>query len=153
MSVHAVSEIVIGRPRTAVAAFASDPRNDMRWIQAFVRVDAPNELPLRAGSQVTRVARFLGREFEYVLKIVEHQPGRRLAMRAVRGPFPMNVTYEFDDVADGTRMRIINSGNAAGFYRLAAPLMSRMVKMNVDKDLARLKAILEATRPSPARAA
>jgi uncharacterized membrane protein len=143
MPVRAVSEIVIRRPRDAVAAFASDPRNDMQWIKAFVRVDPPAELPLKVGSQVTRVARFLGKNIEYVLEVTEHTPGHRLAMRTVRGPIAMNVTYEFEDAGDGARMRIINSGDASGLYALAAPLMSRMVKTNVDKDLARLKELLE----------
>src|SRR5688500_16003055 len=123
MGVHAVSEVVIERPREAVAAFASDPRNDMTWIKAFVRVEPPADLPLRVGSQVTRTARFMGRDIEYVLETVEHEPGRRLAMRTVRGPFAMDVTYEFDDAPEGTRMRIINAGEASGFYRLAAPLL------------------------------
>jgi hypothetical protein len=143
MSVHVVSEIVIGRPREVVAAFTCDPGNDRRWIAALARVDGPAELPLKEGDRVTRVARFLGRDIEYVLEMERHEPGRCLAMRSVKGPFAMHVTYEFNDAREGARMRIINRGDASGFYALAAPLLSRMVKSNVDKDLRRLKSLLE----------
>ena len=64
-------------------------------------------------------------------------------MRSVKAPFPMTVTYEFEDAAEGTRMRIRTEGDAAGFYRLAAPMLSAAVRRGVEKDLAALKRLLE----------
>ena len=55
----------------------------------------------RVGSQVERVASFLGRHIEYVNEI-SGLTGTRLAMRSVRSPFPMRVTYGFDDTGDAT---------------------------------------------------
>ncbi len=89
------------------------------------------------------IASFLGRRIEYVLEVVEYDPKALLAMRSVKGPFPMEVTYEFEEVADGTQARIRVQGETSGFYKLAGPLMSRKVKRNITNDLETLKDLLE----------
>lgn len=131
----------IERPREEVAAYAADWRNDEEWIGALDEVRLVQEEPL----QVARVASFLGKRIEYVNEVVEHDPGRRLVMRSVKAPFPMTVTYEFEDAGEGgSVMRIRTQGDASGFYRIAAPLLSRAVKRGLDRDLATLKERLEA---------
>lgn len=139
------AETRIARPRDEVARYAADWRNDREWIGALTDVRLVQEAPL----QVARVASFLGKRIEYVNEVVEQEPGRRLVMRSVKAPFPMTVTYEFEDAPDGgTLMRIRTEGDASGFYRVAGPLLSRAVKRGVSGDLERLKARLEAGPPA-----
>jgi hypothetical protein len=95
------------------------------------------------GTQVERVASFLGRRIEYVNEIVALEPGRRLAMRSVKAPFPMEVTYELEDAGDGTLMRIRAAGDAGGFYRIAGPLLGKAVRRGIARDLAELKRVME----------
>jgi uncharacterized membrane protein len=131
----------IERPREEVAAYAVDWHNDTEWIGALHEVKLVQDEPL----QVARVAGFLGKRIEYVNEVVEHEPGRRLVMRSVKAPFPMTVTYEFEDGADGgSVMRIRTQGDASGFYRVAGPLLARSVKRGLERDLATLKERLEA---------
>jgi hypothetical protein len=68
-------------------------------------------------------------------------------MRSVQGPFPMVVTYEFEDDEAGTLMRIRAQGDATGFYRVAGPLLARAVRKGIAGDLKRLKHLLESERP------
>ena len=146
MSVDVTVEERIGRDREAVAAFAMDPANDARWIGALTSVRVLTDGPVGPGTQVERVASFLGRRIEYVNEITELEPGRRLAMRSVKAPFPMTVEYAFDDDDDGdgaTRARIRAGGDASGFYAIASPLLSAMVKRGIARDLATLKRMLE----------
>jgi uncharacterized membrane protein len=142
-------ETTIARPRDEVARYATDWRNDEEWIGALSHVRLVQEAPL----QVARVASFLGKRIEYVNEVVEQEPGRRLVMRSVKAPFPMTVTYEFEDAGGGgTLFRIRTEGDASGFYRLAGPFLSRAVKRGVAGDLERLKTRLEAG-PAPAEPA
>jgi uncharacterized membrane protein len=138
------TEATIARPRDEVARYATDWRNDQDWIGALTDVRLVQEEPL----QVARVASFLGKRIEYVNEVVEHEPGRRLVMRSVKAPFPMTVTYEFEDAPGGALMRIRTEGDATGFYRLAGPLLARAVKRGVAGDLERLKARLESGPPA-----
>jgi uncharacterized membrane protein len=134
------AQTTIARSRDDVARYASDWRNDKEWIGALTDVHLVREDPL----QVARVASFLGKRIEYVNEVVEHDPGRRLVMRSVKAPFPMTVTYEFEDAGDGeTLMRIHTEGDTSGFYRLAGPLLSRAVERGITSDLERLKQRLE----------
>lgn len=136
-------ETVIRRPRSAVADYAMDWLNDPTWIRAISEVRLVTDGPFGVGSQVERVATFLGRRLEYVNEVVELEPGRRLVMQSVKAPFPMRVTYELEDAGGGTRARIHAEGDAGGFYKLAGPLLSRAVRRGIAGDLAQLKAILE----------
>jgi hypothetical protein len=144
MAVDVTVEQAIARPREEVAGFAMDPRNDRRWIGALSEVRTLTDGPVRRGTQVQRVARFLGRRIEYVNEITELEPGRRLAMRSVKAPFPLRVTYEFEDAPGGGSLARIRTGGETGrYYALAGPLLSAMVKRGVARDLRALKQALE----------
>jgi uncharacterized membrane protein len=143
MSVDVTVEQQIARPREQVAAFAMDPRNDRRWIGALTEVRTLTDGPVGPGTQVQRVARFLGRRIEYVNEITELEPGRRLAMRSVKAPFPLQVTYEFEDAPGGSLARIRTGGETARFYAFAGPLLSAMVKRGVARDLRKLARALD----------
>ena len=144
MATDVILETTVARPRNVVAGYATDWRNDTRWIGAIGEARLVTDGPFGVGSRVERIAKFLGRKIEYVLEVVEHEPGSRLIMRSVKSPFPMTVTYEFEDAGGGTRMRIRTQGDAGRYYRFAAPLLDRAVRRNVARDLARLRALLEA---------
>ena len=98
------------------------------------------------GAEVTRTAYFLRKRINYVLRVERYDPPTLLDMRSVAGPFPMHVTYRLDQHPDGTKASIRGRGDAAGYYRLAAPLMSLQVRSSIRKDLRDLERNLTATR-------
>jgi len=145
VAVDVVTEIEIDRPRDEVAAFAADPDNATAWYENIKAVEWKSPKPLAPGSQVAFVARFLGRRIAYTYAVRELVPGERLVMSTAQGPFPMETTYTWEDTADaGTRMTLRNRGEPAGFSKVAAPVMARAIRRANTKDLARLKATLEA---------
>ena len=148
MALDITAERFIRREQATVAAFALDPANDPAWIGGIKTVRLLGEPPLRQGSRVARVAHFLGKRIEYVNEVVALDPPHRLAMRSVAGPFPMAITYEFAAAPGGTRARIRVQGDAAGFYRLATPLLAAMVRRSVARDLRTLARLMEAGAPA-----
>ena len=144
MAVDVVSEIVIARPRDAVAAFACDPSNAPAWYSNIESIRWLTEPPVAVGSRMDFVARFLGRTLAYTYEVRELEVARRLVMSTAEGPFPMETTYEFADAAPGrTRMTLRNRGEPAGFSRFAAPLMAQAMRRANGKDLRDLKRLLE----------
>src|SRR5204863_8694605 len=118
------------------------------WYENIKRVEWKTPRPLGVGSRVEFEAQFLGRRLAYTYELTEHVPGERLVMRTAEGPFPMETTYAWADAASrGTRMTLRNRGGPSGFARVAAPAMAVAMRRANSKDLARLKAILEA-RPA-----
>ena len=145
MPVDVLSEIEIARPRTVVAAYASDPERATAWYQNIKRVEWRSPPPLAVGSRIAFVAEFLGRRLEYTYEVVEHVPGERFVMQTSEGPFPMQTTYTWrDGPGPVTTMTLRNRGEPTGFARMAATAMAAAMRRANRKDLARLKQLLEA---------
>jgi hypothetical protein len=144
--VDVLTEIDIARPRAVVAEYASNLDNTTEWYTNIERVDWRSPKPLRVGSQVAFVARFLGRRLAYTYEVRDWVPGQRLVMSTTDGPFPMETTYEWhDNPSGGTTMALRNRGTPAGFANAAAPVMVGAMRRANRKDLVRIKAILEAS--------
>jgi len=144
VAVDVRTEIDIERPRDEVAAYATEPGNATEWYENIDSVEWQTEPPLRVGSRVAFVARFIGRRLAYTYEVTELVPGDRVVMRTAEGPFPMETTYTWDDVPGGTRMTLRNRGEPAGFSKLAGLIMAPAIRRANRKDLRRLKQILEA---------
>ena len=149
MAIDVTEQATIASDRERVASYAMDPRNDPIWISGIKEAEPLTELPLEKGSRVRRVASFLGRRIDYVLEVSEIEPGARLLMRSVKSPFPMVVTYSFEDAPGGTRVSLRVEGEPAAKYRLAGPMMAPAVRRSLGKDLRNLKAIIESGRSLP----
>jgi uncharacterized membrane protein len=144
-SVDVEVQTTIARPRPTVAAYCCDPDNATSWYANIDSVRWETPRPMTVGSRFTFSARFLGRPLNYTYEVVEWTPAERFVMRTAQGPFPMETTYTFEDTPDGaTLMRLRNRGEPAGFSRIAAPIMAPAIKRATEKDLRRLKSILEA---------
>ena len=144
MPVDVRSEIEIARPRETVAAFACDPDNAIRWYQNIKAVDWKTPRPVAVGSRIAFAAEFLGRSLAYTYEVRELVRGERFVMSTAEGPFPMETIYEWEDGGGGcTRMTLRNRGEPSGFAKVAAPVMAGAMRRANQKDLRRLKALLE----------
>lgn len=144
MGVDVVTEVVIGRGCAEVAAFAGDPSNAPEWYVNIESVRWQTAPPVAVGSKLDFVARFLGRTLTYTYEVADCSPNR-LVMRTAQGPFPMETTYTWEPIdPTHTRMTLRNQGEPAGFAKVTAPVMAAAMRRANNKDLARLKEILEA---------
>src|SRR4051794_18121848 len=96
VTLDVAASVEIARPPEAVAAYEFEPTNDPSWIGGVKTAERLTDGPIVVGSRVRRRGSFLGRPIEWVMDVAELVPARRLAMHAVRSPFPMDVTYELE---------------------------------------------------------
>jgi uncharacterized membrane protein len=144
MKVDVLTEIDVQRPVSVVAAYAADPSNAPEWYANIESVTWKTEPPVRLGSVVAFVARFMGRTLEYDYEIVDLAPDEQIVMRTTQEPFPMETTYTWSPTGtDGTHMTLRNRGEPGGFSKLAAPIMTPAMRRANRRDLAKLKSILE----------
>jgi len=144
VAVDVLTEIVISQPRDKGAAYAADPTNAPDWYVNIESVEWKTAPPLRVGSRMAFLARFLGRRLAYTYEIVDLVPGQRLVMRTAEGPFPMETTYTWEEVGGGsTRMTLRNRGEPSGFSKVSALLMAAAMRRANRKDLAALKKLME----------
>lgn len=144
MAIDVLTEITIRRPVDVVAEYAADPSHTPAWYRNIESVEWRTDPPLRVGSQLAFVAKFLGRTLAYTYEITELAPGEKLVMRTAQGPFPMETTYTWQAAGEqDTRMTLRNRGEPSGFSAVAAPVMAAAVRRANRADLAKLKRVLE----------
>jgi hypothetical protein len=120
-----------------------DPDNATMWYRNITGVEWKTPRPLRVGSRIAFMAKFLGRTITYVYEVEELVPHELLAMTTSEGPFAMATTYSWSDIGNGgTKMTLRNRGRPSGFANITAPMMTRAIRRANSKDLARLKEIL-----------
>jgi uncharacterized membrane protein len=145
--VDVTTKVLVRCPRENVAAYAAEPDNAPEWYVNIQSAEWKTARPLRVGSRVAFEAQFLGRRLAYTYEIAELVPGERLVMRTADGPFPMETIYEWESMSDGmTRMTLRNNGAPSGFSRVMAPFMAIAMRWANQKDLQRLRGILENKR-------
>ena len=144
MAVDVLTEIVIDRPVETVAEYVADPSHAPQWYANIESVRWQTAPPVAVGSRLDFVAHFLGRRLAYTYEIIDLVPLERLVMRTAQGPFPMETSYEWSPAGENsTRMTLRNRGEPSGFAGVAAPLMSAAMRRANQKDLTRLKTLLE----------
>jgi hypothetical protein len=143
MAIDVTATVTIARAVDDVAAWVMDPAHDLEWIRALTDSQRVGDAPIGPGLRVSRTAKMMGRPMTYVTEVAEFEP-RRMVMRTVEGPFPMVVTYSFQDAGEGqTRVSVRNQGGKGVMFAAFGPVIGWMVNSRVKGDLKAMKRVLE----------
>ena len=138
------TEIDINCSKAKVAEYSANPDNAPKWYVNIKAAKWRTPKPLQVGSQIVFKAKFLGKLLVYIYEISEYAAEQKMVMKTIIGPFPMETTYTWKSI-DGniTRMSLQSKGNPGGLSKLLTPLLSFAIKKANNKDLQRLKEIIE----------
>ncbi|HEV2034566.1 MAG TPA: SRPBCC family protein [Candidatus Dormibacteraeota bacterium] len=135
-------EVVIKRPVEAVFAYINDATHATKWNSDVIEAHA-SEVPMRMGSTLTVVRKQLGRRVKATYEVKEFEPNKRIASRTER-PVPNELTFTFEQVNGGTRMRFAAESDLGGLWKLTWPILRGTYTRQMRGNLDALKAILEA---------
>ncbi len=139
------NSVVINRPVDEVFEFLANSENDPQWQSGAQEVMKTSEGPIGVGTTFTTVSRLLGRRLESTVEYTAYEPNKRLAGKATSGPIPFQFETTFEPAAEGgTKVTNSGEGDAGGFFKLAEPLVARMLRRQFDTNSANLKDLLEA---------
>jgi uncharacterized protein YndB with AHSA1/START domain len=106
--------------------YVTDPANLSSWQTATASVDRLTPGPPRLGSRYREhVKGPLGRGFEQIVEFSEFERPRRLRVRVVQGPYPIDGSWTFEAIGDETCVHFIAAGELHGLLRLLQPLARR----------------------------
>jgi uncharacterized membrane protein len=135
--------VVIDRPIEEVFSFVADFENSPQWMAELVEAKQTSEGSVGVGTTLSGVANPLGRRAESTQEVTEYEPNSKFAIKSTSGPVTSEDAYIFESVAGGTRVTRVVKAELGGFFRMAEPLVVRMMRRQFETNFATLKDLLE----------
>ena len=129
MPINVIEKIHINGSEDQIASYMFDPQNDPTWISGVMEVKSVSDSPVKEGTEIHRIAHFLGKDVDYILKVNKLQKDSLLSMESIKGPV--------------CTVKVQISGESKGYFMFIDRLLSLMVSENVKGDLRKLKDIFE----------
>jgi hypothetical protein len=95
------------------------------------------------GARYRLTAEVFGRPAATVYEAIAYEPNRLAAWKAVSGPLPLTFSRAFEGVEGGTRVTMRYEMEMRPLLRLAAPLLARIGRRQLEADYPRLKQVLD----------
>ena len=143
MSIEAAGSIQIDRPVQEVFELLTSLERLPEWLVGVCDAFPVEGPPDQVGSIVGHKNAMLGRTFESRYEVTVWEPGKRIASRAVKGPFSGTSEEGFKEVAGGTLFSAKVSGNLKGPFRALDRAGRRVAQSQLDKSLENAKALAE----------
>ena len=138
------SSVTINRPVEDIFEFIADNDNDTLWQSGVTESEQPTG-SMGVGATYKQVSKVVGREIESTIEVTEYDPNRRFAFKTTSGPLPMAGSFTCEQVAEGeTKVHILGEGESGGLFKLAEPVINKMVQREWETNLANLKDLMEA---------
>ncbi|MDX1659534.1 MAG: SRPBCC family protein [Nitriliruptorales bacterium] len=143
------SEVAIDRPADEVFAVLADAENNPSWQGGMERCEWVTEPPIREGSVYEQEARMMGKPITSTFEVIDLEPGRSITIRTIESTFPIEVTRSVEPRGDDSCVaRAYVTGDPSGVFKLAAPVLRKMVERSVRADYRRLRRHLEGSGPT-----
>jgi len=136
--------IEIERTSEDIFDVVGNPENDVNWQSAVLAVSKLTPGPIRAGSQYRHSLNILGHTMDGEVEISERQPASGYVLQCVCGPFSFETRVQLKPAKRGTLLDTIVEGRPTGVAHIAAVVLSRRRRGEIDRDLRTLKRLMEA---------
>ena len=140
------SSATINRPAEQVFEFVAEQENAQLWLGGWLETRQTSE-DIGVGSTWIDVVEVLGRRLESEYQLTELEPGRKIAFKSISGTMPINGVYTFTPAGDTTDVIFHLEVESSGFFKLADPLVNRILQRQWDTNLANIKDLLETAAP------
>lgn len=135
---------VINRPVEDVFAYVTDVENEPQWISEVMKVRMTSDGPVGVGTTYDNIVQFLGREIVDPHEVVQYEPNSKFAFKSYSGQISFEGTHSFEATSDGdTKFTFEAKGETGNLFKLAEPIVNRMINRQWETNVANLKELLE----------
>jgi uncharacterized protein YndB with AHSA1/START domain len=137
------SSVVINSQVEQVFAAMTDTKNQPRWDPGLLEARLTPDGPVRVGTKITEVRKFMGRTSENTGEVVEFEPNARITRKSVDGPMTVVGAVTFAGTPKGTKVSWRWDLQFKGIFVLAGPMIANLMKKGSETSLRGLKDLLE----------
>ena len=135
--------IEINRPVEQVFAAMADTKNQPQWDPGLLETHLTPDGPVRVGTKITEVRKFMGRTSENTGEVIEFEPNAKITRKSVDSPMTVVGTLTFAPTPKGTKISWRWDLQFSGFFVLVGPLIAIAMKRGAETILRGLKDRLE----------
>jgi uncharacterized membrane protein len=137
------ASIVINRPVEQVFAALADTKNQPKWDPGLLEARLTPDGPVRVGTKITEVRKFMGRTSENTGEVVEFEPNVRITRKSVDSPMTVVGAITFAATPQGTMINWKWDLLFKGLFALVGPMIANSMKNSSETSLRGLKDLLE----------
>lgn len=140
---HFDLKITINRPIDEVFRYAADVEHVPSWAKPALTREKLTEGPVSVGTRYRAVDQMPGRRLEFIEEVTVYEPNERASF-ALGEPINGEIDARFQPLEDGTSVNFSVALKPTGLMGLLDPVLARPMRRMFEKDLANLKATIEA---------
>lgn len=143
---RAEAATVIKATPEQVWSFITVPANGPRWQEGAVSTRVTTPGPVDRGSEMEHEGKWLWMRIPTTAVVTVYERPFRYGydITTKLSPQPAPMRYDLEPVAEGTRLTLFNEAATSGWMKLFEPLLQRSVQGMFERDVARLKSVIEA---------
>jgi uncharacterized protein YndB with AHSA1/START domain len=147
------ADVVIEATPEEVFRFITLPENGPRWQESAVSTRVTTPGPVERGTRMEHEGRWLWMRIPTTAVVTLFEPVRRYGydITSKLASAPSVMRYELEPALRGTRLSLSNEAGLGGWMKVLEPLLERSVQRMFERDVARLKAVIEADLAAAAR--
>jgi hypothetical protein len=146
--IELTDSIEIARTPADTFAFVADLNNLPKWQSEVVQSTVLTPGPTRVGTRFTEKVKMGPSHTTAACEVTDFRSGSLMGFRATSPRVDYMSRLSVEDDGDGSRVVITGSAQMKGWWRLMEPLMRSEFKTGLRKELAALKAVMEAPATS-----
>lgn len=136
--------IEIKRPVDKVFAYLMDARNWPYWTSSVLEVEQTSVGQIDVGTTFRGVDRIMGFRVAWLSRILEYEPNRKMSQSIISGTRLVEQHLTFDPIEGSTKFNFVYDMKRSGLPKFIEPIILRIMRRAIKKDLKKLKVILEA---------
>jgi uncharacterized protein YndB with AHSA1/START domain len=139
------ASVLIRADADKVFQFIAAPENGPRWQEGAVSTRVTTPGPVRLGSEMEHVGRWLRMRIptHAVVTVFEPVSAFGYDIRTSMSSRPSRMRYSLEPVVGGTKLTLSNEATLPRFVLPFAPLLRRSVQRMFDRDVERLREKIE----------
>jgi uncharacterized protein YndB with AHSA1/START domain len=149
------ASVLIDATPNQVFGFITVPDQGPRWQEGAISTRVTTPGPVALGSRMEHLGKWLWMRIPTTAVVTLYEPDRRYGydITSKLASAPSLMRYELEPALGGTRLTLSNEAPIGGLMKVLEPVFERSVQHMFERDVARLKVVIEHEIASSASAA